>query len=113
MRLIKTRLSITALLIAFTALTISGCKKDDAKPGTNEVWMQITAFTPSTITVSVNTTIIWTNKDGTNHTVISDSMFDSGNVGDGGTFTHKFTFAGTFPYHCKIHSGMQGTVIVL
>lgn len=30
----------------------------------------------------------------------------------GGSFAHTFAAAGTFPYHCTIHSGMAGSVTV-
>jgi plastocyanin len=30
----------------------------------------------------------------------------------GSTFGHTFATAGTFAYHCKIHSTMHGTVVV-
>lgn len=108
-------------LLALSSLAVvNGCKKSDNSPmssGTppaNEVWMQNTAFTPSSITVSVNTTITWRNKDSMAHTVTSNSgsELNSGNISGGGTFTHQFTTAGTYPYHCTIHSGMTGTVVV-
>src|SRR5262245_7193502 len=35
---------------------------------------------------------------------------NSGNIGSGGTFPHTFMTAGTFGYHCTIHSGMTGSV---
>jgi plastocyanin len=82
-------------------------------PGANEVWMQNTAFNPATITISVNTTIKWINKDGFAHTVTSDgSLFDSGTINSNGTYSHQFTAIGTFPYRCILHSGMTGKVIV-
>lgn len=103
---------IVALLFAVAAFSLSGCKKEEM-PGTNEVWMQNNMFNPSTITVAVNTTITWKNKDGVTHDVTgSSSPFVSGNIADGGTYTHQFTTAGTYPYTCTIHSGMAGTVIV-
>jgi plastocyanin len=37
---------------------------------------------------------------------------NSGNIGPGGTFPHRFFNAGAFGYHCTIHSGMNGTVTV-
>jgi plastocyanin len=101
-----------------------GCKKSSdngynssssstSTPPANEVWMQNTAFNPTSITVTVNTTVKWTNKDGMTHTVTSDSsLFDSGNIGSGNTYTHQFTAAGTYPYRCTLHSGMTGKVIV-
>jgi plastocyanin len=82
-------------------------------PGLNEVWMQDMAFTPATITVSSGTTIRWTNKDQAIHTVTSDAgIFDSGSLGNGGTFNWQFNDVGTFTYHCKFHSMMTGTVVV-
>jgi plastocyanin len=110
--------SFAILLILVLGMT-GACKKEtknnttSGSPGTNEVWMQNTAFTPSSITVTVNTTLTWTNKDGMAHTVTSTTgLFDSGNINAGGTYSHQFTTAGTFPYRCTIHSGMTGTVIV-
>ncbi len=37
---------------------------------------------------------------------------NSGNIGGGGTFEHRFFTAGTFPYHCIYHSPMTGSVVV-
>jgi plastocyanin len=110
---------VTILLIAGAISLCSSCKKDkkdstdNSTPGANAVWMKNTAFTPQSITVPVNTTVTWTNKDGITHTVTSTTgLFDSGNIGNGGTFTYQFTTAGTYPYRCTIHSGMSGTVVV-
>jgi len=51
--------------------------------------------------------------DAVTHTVTSDNAaWDSGNIPAGGTFKFTFTTAGTFPYHCTIHPGMTGTIIV-
>jgi len=99
--------------------TFTNCSKSsDSTPatpaqGANEVWIQNTAFNPLSITVAVNTTVKWTNKDGVAHTVTSDSsLFDSGNMNSGSTYSHQFTIAGTYPYHCTYHSMMSGKVIV-
>lgn len=109
------------LLFAFLLITLCnsvGCKKSNSSPnsgnpGANEVWMQNSTFGPSSITVAVNTTIKWTNKDGTTHTVTgTGGLFNSGNIGSGGSYSHQFTIKGTYPYTCTIHSGMNGTVIV-
>ncbi|MBI5009691.1 MAG: cupredoxin domain-containing protein [Bacteroidia bacterium] len=112
-------------LITFLIIT-SGCSKDNTndtgnptgnpnapKPGANEVWMQGSAFNPDKITVTAGTTITWTNKDGSVHTVTSDTgLFDSGNISANGTFSHKFSTAGTFLYHCAVHTTMTGSVVV-
>ncbi len=114
-------LSILVIMFFSMANVCGGCKKAStnsssagtSSPGTNEVWMQNTAFTPSSITVAVNTTIKWTNKDGMTHTVTSTSgLFDSGSISSGGTYSHQFATTGSYSYRCTIHSGMTGMVIV-
>jgi plastocyanin len=98
----------------------SGCHKKESAasptttvPGTNEVFIQNTSFGPSSITVAVNATVKWTNKDGFAHTVTSDAgLFDSGTIASNGTYSHQFTTAGTYPFHCSIHSSMTGRVVV-
>ncbi|MBV9864895.1 MAG: carboxypeptidase regulatory-like domain-containing protein [Abitibacteriaceae bacterium] len=79
-------------------------------------------YVPDTVTINVGDTIIWT-ATADHHTVTADNgSFDSSN-GTGqtlplnGTFSHTFSTAGTFPYHCEVHGaaggiGMSGKVIV-
>jgi plastocyanin len=80
------------------------------------VTIQNFAFSPKSINVKVGTTITWTDMDSTAHTVSSMSgptSFDSGVLTpSGGTFKFTFSQAGTYSYHCKIHSYMTGTVVV-
>ena len=79
----------------------------------NEVSIQGMAFNPQTLTVSVNTTVKWTNNDAISHTVTSDTnLFNSGTLSPGGTFSFQFTSAGTFKYHCSIHPDMTATITV-
>lgn len=72
-------------------------------------------FKPDTITVvlGVNNTVVWTNNDGSPHTVTAqDGSFDSANMAPGAVYTYTFTRAGTYSYHCTYHPWMIGTVIV-
>lgn len=79
----------------------------------HDVTIQNFAFTPQTLTVPVNTTVTWTNMDAVTHTVTSDSgVFTSGNMATNGTFSFKFTAAGTYPYHCSIHTYMTASIVV-
>ena len=109
----KNTLYAAALFFVLIAVSFMGCSKSSS-PGTNEVWMQNIAFTPSTITVSAHSTVKWTNKDGVAHTVTSSNgMFaSSGNINSGSTYSVQFNTAGTYPYSCTIHPGMNGVVIV-
>ena len=72
------------------------------------------AFSPTRITVSLNTTITWVNNDGTVHTSTSDTgVWDTGDIPAGTSKATRFAVAGTFPFHCTYHSGMmRGTVVV-
>jgi len=71
------------------------------------------AYTPDDLSVAVGTTVTWTNNDLVSHTSTSDvTQWNSGIVAPGGRFSFTFQAAGTFPYHCSIHPGMVGTVVV-
>lgn len=81
--------------------------------GSNGVEIKDLAFNPASITVKAGSKVTWTNNDSATHTVtLDDNSVDSGDVNAGSTFDHAFTTAGTFAYHCKIHSSMHGTVVV-
>jgi plastocyanin len=70
-------------------------------------------YKPNPITVAVGTTVTWTNSDSTAHTVTSDGgLFNSNSMAPGGTFSYMFPVAGSYPYHCTLHPGMVGTVVV-
>jgi plastocyanin len=71
------------------------------------------AFSPGAITVAVGTTVTWTNQDSASHTVTADDgSFDSKAFANGATFSQTFARAGTFKYHCAIHSSMTASVVV-
>jgi plastocyanin len=68
-------------------------------------------FSPSTLTVTAGTTVVWKNQTQVSHTVIGNK-FGGGFISPGGTLSFKFTSAGTFAYHCSIYPVMTGTIIV-
>jgi len=71
------------------------------------------AFAPASASVAAGGKVTWTNSDTTAHTVtFDDGSADSGNLAAGATFDHTFATAGTFAYHCTIHSSMKGSVTV-
>ena len=81
--------------------------------GTVAVSIKDLAFNPSAITAKVGDVITFTNDDSPNHTATLD-------VGDCGTQSLAtgesegltFSAAGTYPFHCAIHSSMTGTITV-
>jgi len=71
------------------------------------------AFSPATVTVTVGSTVVWTNGDSIQH----DVTFNGGGIvsrvlNHNDTFSHTFPSAGTYHYICSIHPFMHGTVIV-
>ena len=71
------------------------------------------AYRPTELNVAVGTTVTWMNMDSVSHTSTSDvTGWNSRSIAPGGQFTFAFQTAGTFPYHCTIHPGMVGTVVV-
>jgi plastocyanin len=71
------------------------------------------AYMPDDLSVTAGTTVTWMNTDRTSHTSTSDeSGWNSGTIAPGGRFSFTFQRAGTYKYHCTIHPGMVGTVVV-
>lgn len=71
------------------------------------------SFDPPNPTINVGDTVRWTNIDGSGHTTTSSGSFwNSGTLQNGQSFSYTFTSAGTFAYHCNIHSAMQGSITV-
>src|SRR6266550_9522232 len=71
-------------------------------------------FSPNPIRVTVGSTVTWMNNTAPRHTATSDTgAWTTGSIAPAGTSAAvAFPTAGTFPYHCAIHPGMTGTVIV-
>jgi plastocyanin len=71
------------------------------------------SFDPATLNVQVGTTVRWVNNGTRPHTVTSsEGKWDSGELAPGASYTVTFMTAGTYKYHCKLHKGMEGTIVV-
>jgi plastocyanin len=71
------------------------------------------AFVPAGRHIVAGDMITWTNRDGATHTATSDNgVWNSGNLSQGQSFSFTFNNAGTFPYHCAIHTFMKDTIFV-
>ena len=122
------------MLILFTLISLSGAVSDK-KPGSQvgynfgdvklnqiddpsssatKVNIKDNSFKPSTLTVPVGAAVEWHNQDGVQHSVTSDTqgLFNSGVLNPGKKFVFTFSTPGSYDYHCNIHPGMQGTIIV-
>src|SRR3989442_6323161 len=72
------------------------------------------AFTPQNFTLSVGSTVTWVNKDTTGHTVTSNvtGLFGSPLLSVSETWSHTFSQAGIYHYHCTPHPQMWGVIVV-
>lgn len=132
----KARLPVAVALAASLAVVLA-CSST-TEPNTPGIDVSIqqnaagrgsSAFAPSPFTVSLAAggAVKWRNGDtgtsggaygggtpGTTHDITADTqgLFDSGSLAPGGTFSHTFTAAGTYHYHCSIHPSMTGIIVV-
>jgi|SRR5579859_432782 len=80
-----------------------------------EVKIDNFSFGPAALTVSVGSTVTWTNRDDIPHTVVSaddPKVFKSKVLDTDEKFSFTFTKAGTYAYFCSIHPKMTGKVVV-
>lgn len=123
MKRTRHHITLLAVLAAGAVLSIAGCSDDsnpsssgggNTRPHFKQVSIQGSSFNPATLNLVVGDTVLWTNKDGINHTVTSDtgSELNSGTLTTNQTYQHVFTTSGTFGYHCTVHPSMAGTVNV-
>jgi plastocyanin len=102
-----------ASLIAVAACGSDSTTAPSAPASTNAVSVSNNAFSTPNIQVSPGTTVTWTwASNAVEHNVTFSDGPTSGNRGANATFTRTFAAAGTFSYHCTIHSEMNGTVTV-
>jgi plastocyanin len=74
------------------------------------------AFDPAKVRVSQGEDVRWSNTDPFDHTSTQDGplgLWDTGHIAASSTSSSvALLAAGSYPYHCKIHSTMHGTVKV-
>jgi plastocyanin len=114
--------SIRAAIALVAVAAIVGACSSPAAPATSAgsssaIDISGFAFKTTALDVTKGSTVTWSNKDGTTHTVSSgtpqtkDGKFD-GQVFAGGSFSVTFNDLGTFSYFCSIHDSMTGTITV-
>ena len=120
----------TALLLSCAAL-VGGCggsdetasQATDSTPapaeatvaeGAVRVAMKDFEFVPENVTVEPGQTITWVNEDGAQHDAVAaegdgpkSELFNQGE-----SYSWKAEQAGTIPYVCTVHPGMEGTITV-
>jgi plastocyanin len=112
-------LSVTALAIALplavgAVLLVHPTRaKSEDKSSPTEVRVDNFSFAPETLTVSVNSTVTWVNKDDVPHVIASnDGLFKSKGLDTDDKYSYTFNKAGTYSYYCSIHPKMVGKIVV-
>jgi len=109
--------SLTAPVMIAVLLLLAGSSSvkanDQSSAAVAAVKIDNFVFGPQTLTVSVGTTVTWTNSDDIPHTSVStEGVFKSKVLDTDEKFSYTFTKAGTYPYYCTIHPKMTGKVVV-
>ncbi len=104
------------LVLAFTLAACqsgSGASAADAQPvrGVTTVDAKQLKFLPPAIEVPPGTEVTWRFVDGAvPHNVKGDGFASP--TQSRGTWSHRFATAGEYRYHCDLHAGMDGRVVV-
>jgi plastocyanin len=105
---------VAIMLVGVAILAVPQLGADPGAAATTHVHIQNTAFNPETVTVLTGETVEWDNHDAFAHTVTANGgLFHSGNLAQNQFFQFTFTAVGIIEYHCAIHSGQTGTIVVV
>jgi plastocyanin len=108
----RTRWVVT-VLAASLAITASACSDDSngaIASGVSTIAVRDYEFEPEAVSVEGGERITWVWEGQAQHNVVGDG-FESPTQNTG-SFRHTFDQAGTFPYACTVHPGMEGEVVV-
>lgn len=96
---------IPLLCLLGLALTL-----DAAAQSTHLVRMGNFFFNPAALTIQAGDTVTWTNTTTSQHDSHQQTnLWDGPLLGLGGTFSHRFTNAGFYPYYCTPHLNFNQT----
>jgi plastocyanin len=110
---LATPVMIAMLLLFAGSPSVTASNNQQASAANAAVKIDNFVFGPQTLTVTVGTTVTWTNSDDIPHTSVStEGVFKSKVLDTDEKFSYTFTKAGTYPYYCTIHPKMTGKVVV-
>jgi plastocyanin len=108
-------LAIALPLAIFMILTLqpTPARSEEAKSSATEVRVDNFTFAPQALTVPVNSTVTWVNKDDVPHVIASnDELFKSKALDTDDKYSYTFAKAGTYSYYCSVHPKMVGKIVV-
>jgi plastocyanin len=109
----RKRLSLLATLALASAVLLPATAFGGAHAAANHtVTLKEFRFHPGTLTIRRGDKVTWLWRDQTEHNVTFHGFHSR--TQESGSYTVRFTHAGTFNYHCTIHveEGMRGKIVV-
>lgn len=100
-----------AAILAALAVAAAGTAPAAVAGGTTTVTLKHISFIRSTVRIHKGDSVTWLWKDPTVPHNVTFAHKHSGTK-QKGSYTLRFATAGTFRYHCTIHPGMNGKVVV-
>lgn len=102
-----------ALIACLSVLGFGLLGAEKNGPESHAVSISGLQYSPASLSLSAGDTVVWTNNDDRDHTVVAaDGAFRSGVIRQGETFSFTFARPGKFTYGCQFHPRMKGVVIV-
>ncbi len=102
-----------AVVDSALAMTSGSQARLEKTANTTEVKIDNFSFTPKSMTLKAGAVVTWTNRDDIPHTATStEKKFASPVLDTDQAFSFKFQEPGSYPYFCKIHPTMTGTIVV-
>ena len=84
-----------------------------AEAATRTVNIYKSGFSPASVTITAQDTVVWVNRDTANHQVVSDrGNFVSPILRPGQRYSFRFVDAGTFRYRDALKPAERGTIVV-
>lgn len=102
-----------AVVDSSLAMSSEAEARNDAGAQAAAITIDNFSFNPKSLTVKAGQVVTWTNRDDIPHNVVSTSKkFASPVLDTNQTFSFRLPEAGSYPYYCKLHPMMTGTIVV-
>jgi plastocyanin len=113
--------AVLAISVAVVAVLGAACSGSSTSPANscgssgasaNVNTTSSNQWSPASTTITHGQSVCWQNSSAVAHTVTDNGGAFDTDLPVGNIFVHIYTVAGSYPYHCKIHAGMTGTITV-
>src|SRR4051812_24580233 len=109
------RASSPAAVLMICLLVLLGADAATESAAVKKIEIKDKKYSPAKLTIKAGDTVVWTNRDDGDHTIVADdgsfgTKDDDLSPGE----SYKFTFKkkGKYKYHCKYHPREKGEITV-